>query len=99
MVSYYLLFGCQLIDLILPFPIIFTSVCRLQTLPHVTKIRMEVVNVLFKICVAEWAIIIKIVNGPHSVNAKSLFSACKSGVSVPTLDRMCKKQQSGSLRY
>ena len=41
-------------------------------LPHFTKIRMQVVNVLFKICVAEWANIMKIVKESHSVNAKLL---------------------------
>ena len=92
MVSYYLLFGLQSIDLMLAFSVIFTCVYRPQTLSHVTKIRMQVVNVLFKICVAEWANIIKIVNGPHSVNAKSLSSASKSyGVSVPTRFRLSKR--------
>ena len=67
MVSNYLLLGRQSIDLMFAFFVIFTSVCRPQTLPHVICILF--VNVLFKICVAEWAYIIKIVNEPHSVNA------------------------------
>ena len=71
------------------FFVICTSVYRPQTLAHITKFRMQAVNVLFKICVAEWAKIIKNVNGPHSVNhAKSLFSASKSYVAnVPTSPR------------
>ena len=81
MVSYYLLFGRQSIDFMFAFFVIFTSVCRPQTLPHVTKIRIQVVNVLFKLCVAEWANIIKVANGPHSVHAKSPLSGSKC---VPT---------------
>ena len=43
-VSYYLLFGCQLIDLMLALYVILCSVCRLQTLPHVRKIQVQEVK-------------------------------------------------------
>ena len=99
MVSYYILFGLQSNDLLLAFSVIFTSVCRPKTLPHVTNIRMQVVNVLFKFDVAEWANIIKIMNG-HIPLMRNRLSASKSyWVSVPTRYRLIKKHQSGSLRH
>ena len=45
---------------------------------HFTKIRMQVVNVLFKIFVVECANAMKILKRRPSVNAKSLFSTGKS---------------------
>ena len=53
---------------------------------------MQVVNVLFTLSIAEWTNIIKDVNGPHSVNVKSLYSANKSYLfNEPTRYRLCKK--------
>ena len=57
----------------LAFSVTFTSVCRPKTLSHLTRIHMQVVNVWFQIRVAQWANIIKIVTGPHSINAKSFL--------------------------
>ena len=74
MVSDYLLFERQSINLMLAFFVIFTSGCRPQTLLLAPKIRIQVVSALLKICNAECTKIIKIVNGPHSVNAKQILA-------------------------
>ena len=47
---------------------------------------MQVVNVWFQICVAQWANSIRIVTGPHSINAKSFLVLVRTnGVRVTVL--------------
>ena len=61
----------------LAFSVTFTSACRPKTLSHITKILMQVVNVLFQICDADWANIIKMLK---ICQCEIVFSASKSEV-------------------
>ena len=66
-VSYYLKFGPRAILLLSIFCHFFLLLS--VVLRHCrTKIRMQVLNGLFQICVAEWANCIKFLTEPHSVN-------------------------------
>ena len=83
----------------LTFSVTLTSVCRPKTLSHLTMIHMQVVNVGFQICLAQWVNSIKIVTGPHSINAKSILVLERAnGVRVSTWYWLYKIKRSGSLR-
>ena len=91
MISWHLQFGRRPSLLMLTFSVTFTSVCHPKALSHLTIIHMGVVNVCFQICIAQWANSIKIVSGPHFINAKSLLVLVRAhGVRVSTRYWLCK---------